>query len=155
MSAATNSTKSMKENPNNYSENTRRTVEGNKDRSMSDKSKKNDSSMNSSTVIKVKSVIPRRRWVSLNFLIILLLVQLAWMLLISMSYCLVLLCLSACRRWKSCSCVKLIRVRSREPATCSRFLDIIMRSSKNSFLTSKRFFNKTTQRKTNVCFPAK
>lgn len=61
MSAATNSKTSMKENLNNSSENTGRTVEGNKDKSMSDKSKKNDSSMNSSTVIKVKSVIPRRR----------------------------------------------------------------------------------------------
>lgn len=61
MSAATNSTKSMKENMNNSSENTERTVEGNKDKSISDKSKKNDSNMNSSTVIKVKSVIPRRR----------------------------------------------------------------------------------------------
>lgn len=61
MSAATNSTKSMKENLNNCSENTERTVERNKDKSISDKSKKNDSNMNSSTVIKVKSVIPRRR----------------------------------------------------------------------------------------------
>ncbi|XP_026324874.1 alkyldihydroxyacetonephosphate synthase [Hyposmocoma kahamanoa] len=61
MSAATNSTKSIKVNVNNSSENTGRTVEENKDKSMSDKSKKNDSSMNSSTVIKVKSVIPRRR----------------------------------------------------------------------------------------------
>lgn len=61
MSAATNSTKSMKENLNNSSENTTRTVEGYKDKNMSDKNKKNDSSMNSSTVIKVKSVIPRRR----------------------------------------------------------------------------------------------
>lgn len=61
MSATTNSTKSIKVNVNNSSENTGRTVEENKDKSMSDKSKKNDSSMNSSTVIKVKSVIPRRR----------------------------------------------------------------------------------------------
>lgn len=61
MSAATNRTTRMKEIENNSSNNTTRTAEVNKDKSMSENSKKNDSSMNSSTVIKVKSVIPRRR----------------------------------------------------------------------------------------------